>query len=154
MYGSKNFLNPPTLSFHSHRSIQTRVTVRKRPIRVKIDDIFVLCDHEIWQMTLKNNRAFFLCNCKLCGSFHSHRWIQTVDSLKGSNCSKICSDLCDLELWFLTLTSCIDITFVNGNNSWKFHDDTMTGTLCKKCDKQTDRRTDRDGQKQEQSETA
>ena len=37
-------------------------------------------------------------------------------------------DLCDLDLWLLTLTSCMDITFVNGDNSWKFHDDTMRGT--------------------------
>ena len=36
--------------------IQTGVTVRKRSIRVKIDD--VPCDIEIWQMTLKNNWAF------------------------------------------------------------------------------------------------
>ena len=30
-------------SFHNHRWIQTGVTVRKRPIRVKIDDFFVSC---------------------------------------------------------------------------------------------------------------
>ena len=45
------------VSFHSHRSIQTGVKVRKYPIRVKIEDFFVLCGLEIWQMTLKNNRA-------------------------------------------------------------------------------------------------
>ena len=37
-------------------------------------------------------------------------------------------DLCDLDLWPLTLTFRMDITSVNGNNFWKFHDDTMTGT--------------------------
>ena len=37
----------------------------------------VLCDLEIWQVTLKNNRAPLLCCFKLCASFHSHRWIQT-----------------------------------------------------------------------------
>ena len=37
----------------------------------------VLCDLEIWRMTLKNNRAPLLCCFKLCASFHSHRWIQT-----------------------------------------------------------------------------
>ena len=31
--------------------------------------IFVLCDLEIWQMTLKNNRASLLTCFKLCGSF-------------------------------------------------------------------------------------
>ena len=38
--------------------------------------IFVLCDLEIWQMTLKNNRAPLLCYFKLSASFHSHLWIQ------------------------------------------------------------------------------
>ena len=38
---------------------------------------FVPCDLEIWQMTLKNNRAPLLCCFKLCASFHSHQWIQT-----------------------------------------------------------------------------
>ena len=37
----------------------------------------VLCDLEIWRMTMKNNRAPLLCQFKLCASFHSHRWIQT-----------------------------------------------------------------------------
>ena len=37
---------------------------------------FVLSDLEIWQMTLKNNRAPFLYNFKLFASFHSHLSIQ------------------------------------------------------------------------------
>ena len=38
---------------------------------------FVLCDFEIWWMTLKNNRASLLCCFKLRASFYSHRWIET-----------------------------------------------------------------------------
>ena len=38
---------------------------------------FVLCDLEIWWMTLKNNRAPLLYYIKLCASFHSHWWSQT-----------------------------------------------------------------------------
>ena len=38
---------------------------------------FSRCDLEIWWMTLKNNRAPFLCYVKLCSSFCSHWWIQT-----------------------------------------------------------------------------
>ena len=34
------------------------------------------CDLEIWQMTLKKNRAPLLCYFKLCASFHTHWWIQ------------------------------------------------------------------------------
>ena len=37
-------------------------------------------------------------------------------------------DLCDLDLWTLTLIFCMDIDFVNVNNSWKFNDDKMKGT--------------------------
>ena len=36
--------------------------------------------------------------------------------------------LCDLDLWPLTLTFCMDVTFVTSNHSWKFHDNTMMGT--------------------------
>ena len=64
-------------SFHSHQWIRTKVTVRKRPIWVKIDVFFVPCDLEIWQMTLKNKKTPFLHYIKLCASFHSHWWIQT-----------------------------------------------------------------------------
>ena len=46
-------------SFCSHWWIKTGVTVRKRPIWVKIDDFFQPCDLEIWPMTLKNNRQLF-----------------------------------------------------------------------------------------------
>ena len=69
-----------------------------------------------------------------------------------SSCSpekdKLGYDICDLDLWPMTLTFCMDITFVIGNNSWKFRDDTMTGTYWKRCDRQTERQTDRqtDGQ--------
>ena len=38
---------------------------------------FVLCDLEIWWMTLENNRASLLCCITLCATFHSHWWIQT-----------------------------------------------------------------------------
>ena len=37
----------------------------------------VLCDLEIWWMTLTNNRIPLLCYFKLCKPFQSHRWIQT-----------------------------------------------------------------------------
>ena len=63
--------------FRSHWWIQTGVTVRKRPIWVKFDNYFELCDLEIWWMTLKKNRAPLQCYFKLCASFGSHLWIQT-----------------------------------------------------------------------------
>ena len=98
------------------------------------------CDLEIWQMTLKNNRAPLLCCFQLCAWFHCHMWIQTGVS---PETAKLGVDLCDLDLWPLTLTFCMDITFDRGDNSWKFHDDTMMGTWWKRCDRQTDRQMDR-----------
>ena len=69
-------------SSQTRRWIQTGVTVRKCSIRFKIKDFFVPSDLEIWWMTLKNNRAPLLCHIKLCASFHSHRWIQTKDTVR------------------------------------------------------------------------
>ena len=64
------------------------------------------CDLEIWQMTLKNNRAPFLCNFKLCASFRNHWCIETgVDSPETPNLGQIRRYLetCDLEIWRMTL---------------------------------------------------
>ena len=81
--------------------------------------------------------------CQVCALFQSHLWIQTgVTVRKRSNWGKIYFDLCDFDLRPLTLTFCMGITFVNGNNSSKFHGDTMTGTLWKMYDRRTDRWTD------------
>ena len=64
-------------SFLIHLWIQTKVTVRKRSIRVKIGDFVVPYDFEIWRMTLENYRAPLLCCFKLCAPFHSHHYFQT-----------------------------------------------------------------------------
>ena len=99
---------------------------------------FVPCGLEIWPMTLKNNRAPLLCDIKLCISSHCHMWVQTGVTVQ----KRLNWVLTSVTLTFLTLTVCTDITFVNGNNSWKFHDDTITGTLWKRCNRHWDRRTD------------
>ena len=66
-------------SFRSHRSIQTGVIVRKRPILGQIWRFFALCHLEIWRITLKNNKAPLLCYFKFCASFFLAVWaIQTV----------------------------------------------------------------------------
>ena len=65
----------------------------------------VLCDLEIWWMTLTNNRAPLLCYFKLCKSFQSHRWIQTGVTVRKRSIplkiSYICP--CDLEISRMTL---------------------------------------------------
>ena len=64
-------------SFQIDRWIQTGATVGKRTIRVKIGDLFVPRDLDIWWMTLKNKRAPLLYYVKLFASFKIHRWCQT-----------------------------------------------------------------------------
>ena len=63
-----------------------------------------------------------------------HQALCTISSYVNSNWSyspesaKLGYDLCDLDIWSMTLTFCMDITFVSCYNSWKFCDDTMTET--------------------------
>ena len=100
------------------------------------------CDLEIWRMTLKNNRAPLPCYFKLCASFRSHWWIQTGVTVRKRPIWVKFDDFLPLWPWPLTLTFCMDITLVIGNNTWKFHDDTMMGTLSKRCHRQTDGQTE------------
>ena len=111
------------------------------------------CDLEIWRMTLKYNRAPLLCCFQLCAWFHCHMWIQTGVRVRKR---LIWVLTCDIDLWPLTLTFCMDITSDHGNKSWKFHDDTMMGTWWKRCDRRTDRQTDgrTDGRKDWTSQKA
>ena len=94
------------VSFHTHWWIQTGVTVRKRSIRVKIDDFFEPCDLKFLRMTLKNNRASLLCYFKLCVSFRTHLWIQIwVTARKRPIWGQMRRFLepCYLEIWRMTL---------------------------------------------------
>ena len=63
-------------SFHSHRWIQTGVTVGKCPNRVKnwhfVSHGTLIFDGWLW----KTNMAPLLCPIKLGASFHRHIWIQ------------------------------------------------------------------------------
>ena len=64
------------------------------------------CDLEIWRMTLQNYRAPLLCYFKLCAAFRSHWWIQTgVTVWKQPIWVKFRRylELCDLEIWRMTL---------------------------------------------------
>ena len=104
--------------------------------------IFFPCDLGIWQMTMKNNRAALLSYFQLCASFCSDLWIQTrVMVKKCPNWGKTFLT-CDLDRSYLTLIFCMDIIFVNDNNSWNCHDDIITKTLSKSCDRWTDRWTE------------
>ena len=60
--------------------------------------------------------------CMISLPYVNSNWRYTPET------AKLGFDLCDIDLWPLTLTFCMDITSVHGNNSWKFHDDMMMGT--------------------------
>ena len=112
-------------SFRSHWWIQTGVTVRKRPIWVKIDDFWAAWpwnltdDLEKQQGTSpKQHQAL----CIISSSYVNSNWSYSLET------AKLGYDICDLGLWPMALTFCMDITFVINNNSWTFRDDTMTGT--------------------------
>ena len=105
----------------------------------------------IWRMTLKNNRAPLLSYTKLYASFHHHMWIQTEVTVR-KRLRRV------LNRVALTFTSDIDLlhgyhSLVIGNDSWKFRDDTMTGTLWKMCNRQTDGQTDRQTDRQTDGRT-
>ena len=89
---------------------------------------FVLCDLEIWWMTFKNNRApNFVHHFISISEFKLELWSGP------------------LWPWPLTLTFCMNITFVNGNNFWKFDDAIIRGTLGvinRRTNRHTDGRTD------------
>ena len=121
-------------SFRSHWWVQTGVTVRKRQIWVKIDNFFsrVILQFDGWHW--KKIRKPLLSNIKLMHHFITmcefKLELQSRNGLKGS---------WPLWLWLLTLTFCLDVTFVTGTNSWKFHVDTMMGNSQKGVtDGQTD----------------
>ena len=59
------------------------------------------CDLKISRMTLKNNRAPFLCYFKLCASFHTHWWFKiSITVRKRSIRVKIDDFLCRVTLKF------------------------------------------------------
>ena len=90
------------VSFQIHRWNQTGVTVRKMLNSGQNQCFFVLCDLEIWWMTLKNSRAPLLCCFKLSASFHSHKWIQTGDTVLKHPVRVNFMIFCPLWPWNLT----------------------------------------------------
>ena len=84
--------------------------------------LFAPCDLEIWQMTLKNNRVPLLCYSSCV-----HDFIAICEFKLELQSRNGYVEFWPLWHWPLTLTFCINITSVQGNNSWKFHDDMMMG---------------------------
>ena len=119
--------------------IQTGVIAWKCWIQVKIMDFSTCVTLKFDGWPRKNGRACLLCHFKFMHHFVSICEFKLELVWKCPNHGKICFDLCDLDLLSLTSTFGMDITFVKGNNSWKFHDDAIAGTLWKMCHRPTDR---------------
>ena len=91
---------------------------------------YQLSDTSLLNYISSGLRSLFL-NWDLCSILYTlvnSNWNYSPETVK------LGCDLCDLDLWPLTLTFCMDLTLVIGNNSWKFHDDTMMETQSKRCE--------------------
>ena len=72
--------------------------------------------------------------CIISSPYVNSNWSYGLES------AKLAFDLCDLDLWLLTLIFCMDITSRKGNNSWKFEWWEHSGKGL--TDGRTDRRTE------------
>ena len=80
-----------------------------------------------WNLTDDLEKQYGACPkqqtlCIISSSYVNSNWSYSPET------TKLGIDLCDLDLWPLILTFCMDVTSVIDNNSWKFDDDTMMGT--------------------------
>ena len=78
--------------------------------------------------------------CIISSSYVNSNWSCRPDT------AKLGFDLCDLDLWPLTLTICMDLTLVIVNNSWNFMirwwEHSKKGVTHGQTDRQTDRQTE------------
>ena len=133
----------------SYPSVNSNLScIRKLSIQVKIDNFLsrVTWKFEGWPWKTIGRLFFvtssFVHHFVAIGEFKLE--LQSRNAQSGSNL--MIFYLRDLDLWpwpfaWTSLWS-MDITLVIGNNSWKFHDDTMMGTLSKRCHRQTDGQTE------------
>ena len=126
-------------SFRSHRWIPTWVTVGNTQFTSKSA---ILCPVWPWNLTDDLEKQYGTFSVLLQDWCIISEPSVNLNFSYSPETAKLGFDLYDLDLWPLTFTVCMDITFVNGNNSRKFHDDKMTGTLWKRCNRRTDGQTD------------
>ena len=132
-------------AFPSHWWIETGVTVQKKPNLGQIRWFLEPCDLEIWQMTLKNNRAPVLSIIKLYASFHHHMWIQTGVTVRKLLSGVVTSVTLTFYLWPrpFAWTSLMPLVITPENFmmiGWWKH--SQKGVTDRQIDTQTDRRTE------------
>ena len=103
-------------SFQSHRWIQTGVTVWKSSIRV-------LCDLEIWRMTLKTIGHLFYTMSSFVHHFKAICWfkleLQSGNAHFGSK-SAIFFVPCDIEIWQMSLKNNRHLFYATSNFVYHF----------------------------------
>ena len=104
---------------------------------------FEPCDLEIWQMTLKNNRAPLLSNIKLCASFHHHMWIQTGVTVRKQISWVLTSMTLTFDLWPFAWTSLLSLVITPENFMMiRWWEHSQKGVTDRRTDRQTYRPTD------------
>ena len=122
-------------SFLNHQSLQTGVTVRKHPIRVKISNFWSSETLKFdWWPWKTNNRPLLLCYFKLCASFHCHMWIQTGVTVRKQLNWVLTSVIltCDLWPWPFAWTSLLSKVIIPENFMMIRWDRLTDGQRCSK----------------------
>ena len=99
--------------------------IPKRSIQVKIAGFSVCVALKFDGWMWKSIGHHLYTSTSFAYHFCSLLWIETgFSALKRPNWGQICFHHCEHDIWLLTLTSCMNIASINGNNSWKCHNDT------------------------------
>ena len=98
---------------------------------------FVLCDLEIWWMTLENKKAPLLYYIKLSASFQIHRWSQTWVSPETPNSGQNWRFFVwrHLDIWWMTLKNnkAPLLYYIKLCASFQSHVWIQTGVTVRKC---------------------
>ena len=115
---------------------------RETPTLGQIRQFLALCELDIWQMTLKNNKAPLTSNIKLYVSFHHHIWIQTGITVQKQLSWVVTSVTFTYDLWPWPFAWTLPRSLVIIPENFvmiRWWEHSQKGVT----DRQTDRRTDR-----------
>ena len=138
-----------TLSFVHHFKAMGEFKLELQSRNVQFGSklaIFVLCDLEIWWMTLKNNRACLLSYFKLCASFHHHMCIQTGVTVQKRLSWVLISVTLAFDLWPQSFAWTLHLSMVITPDNFRmiqWQEHCQKGVTDRRRDGQTDRQTDR-----------
>ena len=117
----------------------------RNPQLGQIQRFLAPCDLEIWQMTLKNNRAPLLSNIKLFVSFHHHMRIQTGVTVRKRLSWVVTSVTLTFALWPWPFAWTLpwSLVIIPANFMmirWEEH--SQKGVTARQTDRRTDRQTE------------